>query len=1277
MAENARQTCSECGAILSESSKTVPPRCECCLNASPNELSPAPKSPGGQSGQTAPLAASARTVILGSDGDTDPNQALTVDFVPSADPTEPTVHASDDRVAKKELVGRFKIISILGRGTFGTVYRAYDPLLDREVALKVPRFAADDREMMERFHREAKAAARLHHPNIVTLYENGQTDEGPYLVNEFVNGVPLSQMLRENRPDLRTAVDWARQIAEGLHYAHTEGIVHRDVKPANVMLNVAGRPQIMDFGLAKRSGDIESGMTMEGQIVGTPNYMSPEQARGSIAEIGPHSDQYSVGVVLYEMLCGRPPFAGNPWTIIARVANVRELPPAPRSVKPDLPRDLEACCLKAMEKEPHARYPSLQVLADDLDHWLKGLPLVARPIGPTERFTRWCRHNRMIASLGGTLAVILLVAGIVGPWLAVQFRNLANVAKHKADEAELARDDEKKARLATEQSIIDTYTETGLTADRNGDPREAILWFANAVAAAENHPQREKHNRIRVRSWLSEIAIPVQAFEQPSEWMKSLAYHPSGRLLLSLPLSGRGELLRLSDGKRSLLPTSELVNAAIWSPDGTLLVLASGQEVVVREFDVDRTTHPELDRWTHPDAVSGLQFSADGKLLVVGGEKTVQVRDLSKKEFRIGPLDVGSQVSAIAISRDGRRFAVQCVDQKVRVFSSASDQPSSEPLLPVLPSASYGSLSPMFVGNDRLVVVDDYHAIRCWNIDQKNLVWEQEIQRVLSSAISPDEKWIALGEDFDVVLLDAQSGKPAEKRLTHPNLIACLGFHPQSSLLLTGSEDHSARLFEVPSGKPVGPPMPHNKAVHRIAWSPEGTSFATVHWGGEVVRVWKRNEPQLPEFVAADSARSPFVRLNDRKDRWLPSGFNNSRSRVELEVLDAASGRAIGSKLSGPGVISDADFVCKSSFVVLAGGGRHEDAGQPLEEQKLDDPGFVRFVNSETGTAAFEDMATPSQPIAVRTSPNGETVVVLCQRGQVLLLDSATGKCRAEHQAFGGGRGTHGFVIRERIRFSPRGDQFAVWGCHDAAEVRKTSTGELSYELRHRSGFIHDVQFSPNGRLVATCSSDSENSVRLWDAITGASSGPPLSHAGWVFSAQFSHDSRRLLTASSDKQARIWDVATGKAILATREHTDQVFGVTFLPGEELFLAAARDGKLTAWDASLGKMIAPARWMPSKVFQLSRSELGHNVIASGELRPSRGFDWSRWILDPDMQLSREDVKLLGEILSSQRVHEAGAATRLTSAQWLERWNVFRQRHPDSPALQMPPLKSSVE
>ena len=1055
MAENARQTCLVCGAILSDSSKSDPPCCESCQTTSQNVPSPAPKIPGEQSGQTAQLTASTRTVIISSDDDTDSSLAKTLDFVPSADPTEPTDFASDALVASKKLVGRFQVISILGRGSFGTVYRAHDPLLDREVALKVPRFAPDDHDMLERFHREAKAAARLHHPNIVTLYENGQTDEGPYLVAEFINGVPLSQKLRENRPDLRTAVDWARQIAEGLFYAHTEGIIHRDVKPANIMLNPAGRPQVMDFGLAKREGDIESGMTMEGQIVGTPNYMSPEQARGSIHEIGPHSDQYSVGVVLYEMMCGRPPFSGDPWTIIARVANVREAPPAARSVRPDLPRDLEACCLKAMEKDPRARYSNLQALADDLDHWLKGLPLLARPIGPVERFARWCRHNRMIASLGGTVAVLLLIAGIVGPWLAVEFNKLATAAKRDANEAKLARDDEKKARLAAEQSIIDTYTEAGLTADRNGDPREAILWFANAVSATENHPLREKHNRIRFQSWLPKITTPIQAFAQPSVWIKELRYHPSENdRLLYLSLNGTCELFNVSDGSRTKVPIEDWVHAATWSPDGKLLVLASNSEVIAFEYP----TNKEFDRWNHSEQVNHLQFSSDGYLLVVGGEQTVQVREFPNKSFRTGPLEVGSPVSSAAFARNGDRFAVRSEDKQIRVFSSSVDQLNSKPLLPVLPAAS--NVAPIFIDNDRLLVLDDYKSARCWNLEQQTIEWEQKISRVIASAQSPDGMWIALAEDFDVVLLNADAGCSVEERITFPHVNFSLSFHPQSLFLLAGSADKSVRLLEIPSGKLIGNPILHCDAVQRCAWSPDGRTFATTHWSGDLTRIWRLSEPQSLDSAIANTGSSPFVRLNQQGDRWLPSSFDNGRFRSSVAIQESRSGKTIGPKLSGSGLISDADFVPQSTLVVLAGGGSREDARHGLHEQKLDNPGYVRFVNSETAESVFADITTPSQPIAVRCSPDGQTIVVLCYRGQVVLLDAATGKVRTEDLAFQGLPANFGYVIRDRIRFSAKGDQFVIWGCNEMIELRKTSTGELLFVLRHSPNFIHDTHSS-------------------------------------------------------------------------------------------------------------------------------------------------------------------------------------------------------------------------
>ena len=1267
MAAFTRRHCSVCGSVLSEPSDAALPKCLTCEGET--YISHESPTLGMQTALltgAVPPVASEMTLSLSSGTDQDAaHHDMTMDFVPSSDPTEPMFGGpNSDRAAKPKQVGRFRVISVLGHGSFGTVYRAYDPLLDREVALKVPRFAADDRAMMERFHREAKAAARLHHPNIVALYESGETKEGPYLVAEFVDGVPLSQKLREHQHDLRSVVEWVRQIAEGLHYAHSEGIVHRDVKPANIMMNHACRPQIMDFGLAKRDADIESGMTVEGQIVGTPMYMSPEQARGAITEVGTHSDQYSVGVVLYEMLCGRVPFTGDPWTVIAHVANVRENPPSPRSLRPDLPRDLEACCLKALEKVPKARYPSLQGLADDLDHWLKGLPLVARPIRPLERLQRWCRANQLIAGLAGTVAMMIVVATIVGYGLAFRFRALATVAANEARDADAARKLETTARLNGERVIIDAYTETGLTADRNGDPREAILWFANAVAAAENHPLREKHNRIRMQSWLSQIAIPVQAFSLPAAWKKRLSYHESGRLLLSESLSGECHVLEVASGKHLTMPITGPVNAASWSPDGKLLVVASGREVTVFEFP----KNTEVDRWVHPDPVNCLQFSANGESLVVGGDSVAQVRDVPKRVFRTGPIDVGSQVTSAVISENGCRFAVRCLDEQVRVFSSAPDQQNSEPLLPVQPSASFGNVPPMFVGNDRLIVVDSFHSARCWDLNKSEILWEQEVKRVLTSAISPDGKWIALGEDFDVVLFNAESGEPAEERITHKNLINAISFHPRGNLVLTAGVDHKARIFEVPSGKPVGPPIPHSNAVHRCVWSPDGESFATVQWDGELIRVWKQSDDQPKDYVAASSAHGPFIRFNDRGDRWLPSGFDNGRDRTELEVFDIASGRPVGPQLSGAGLISDADFVPGSPRIVLAGGGSYGDGSRLLIEQNFDGPGFVRFVNSETGQAVFEDAITPSQVIAVRASPDGQSIVVLCHRGQVELFDCATGKPRARYQAFDGTSATYGYVIRDRIRFSPRGDQFVLWGCSGAMEMRKTASGELLFAVRHDNGFLHDVQFSPDGQLVATCSSD--HTVRLWSTTTGDNVGQPLNHSGWVFNAQFSRDGRRLLTASSDKHARIWDVATGTAVLATHEHGDQVFGVMFLPNEDQFLVSTRDRQLTAWDASLGKMMAPVRHVPEMVYQLSQSNHGSQVLISGRLNPIRVFDWSQWILEPDTQLNREDVRLLGEILASQRVHEGGAATSLTTNQWLERWTQFREKHPESPVLRIP-------
>jgi hypothetical protein len=293
-------------------------------------------------------------------------------------------------------LGRFKLREILGQGAFGRVYRAYDPQLDREVALKVPTFGPDETHKVQRFIAEAKAAARLRHPNIVPTYESGQADGLYYIAAQFVPGQPLSKVIKEKPPDFRQSAEWVRQLADALAYAHGEGIVHRDIKPSNIMIDAKGVPQIMDFGLAKRLNE-DSGMTTDGSILGTPAYMSPEQARGDHANVGPASDQYSLGVVLYELLTGRRPFDGRPHAVIASV--IADEPPPPRSICNDIPRDLEAVCNKSVHKSVTRRYRGCGDLRDDLTAWRDGRSIHARPTSTLERLSRWCYRHRSLTAL--------------------------------------------------------------------------------------------------------------------------------------------------------------------------------------------------------------------------------------------------------------------------------------------------------------------------------------------------------------------------------------------------------------------------------------------------------------------------------------------------------------------------------------------------------------------------------------------------------------------------------------------------------------------------------------------------------------------------------------------------------------------------------------------------------------------------------------------------------------------------------------------------------------
>jgi WD40 repeat protein/serine/threonine protein kinase len=828
-----------------------------------------------------------------------------------SDATTPALlPAPADAKLTPTIVAGYEILDVLGRGAMGVVYKARQLSLHRFVALKMVLAGSHaGPEARARFLAEAGAIAALQHPNIVQIYEVGEQDALPFFSMEIVDGGGLDRKIRGAPLPAQEAALLLEKLARAMHYAHQHGVVHRDLKPANVLLTAEGEPKVTDFGVAKKLQDDPYATrarfaTRPGTPIGTPSYMAPEQAAGQGKLVGPLSDVYSLGAILYELLIGRPPFLAETAIETLRLVATEE-PLSPLHLQPRLPQDLVAICLKCLRKEPAKRYGSAGELAEDLRRFLENKPIQAVPVGPWKRLVKWARRRPAAAALVAvsTLAALVLLG------VAVAYE--INLSR--------ALTSEKAARHEAVRRLVLLNIQTGMDLVDEGHGPEALPLLVEALRLAmiernqdNTDPKQsgvldERMQRIRLAMVLRSCPRLCHVWDVASgEPVTDAAFSPDGRRVVTASADGLARVWDVASGQPIGAPFRHQAWSyqASFSSDGKRVLTASA-DGTARVWDVKGQEVCRSPR--HGGAVVAAAFCPDERRFCTASrDGTARICDAGTGQEVVPPLKHQGAVRDAAFSPDGR-LVVTIAGQSARLWNAATGASAGPELRhdgPVLCAA-------FDKDGTRLVTGGQDKRARLWDVPEGRPHRSdlKHDQAVVFACFSPDGTCVATASEDGSALVWTADGKPISRHLYHRACVNHLSFSPNGQYLATGSSDNSVIVWDVANrGKAVTHVMPSNGDVLRVRFSPDGRRILVASESG-IVQLWQpahafRKPTPTPSFMRpAPTPDNPFkVKSADaRLEVISPDGST-------LQVRNAKSGTSVGPVLRPGGSVICAIF---------------------------------------------------------------------------------------------------------------------------------------------------------------------------------------------------------------------------------------------------------------------------------------------------------------------------------------------------------------------------------